>query len=119
MKGRRKARSVAHRESSPLPMPCALRRTSGGGGAFLRYPLHLAAVVLEALGTLEGILVRVHDQVPFIVIFVRNLDSIEGNSDVLFAQPKKATDADDERGHLAIAIDKHILDLAHLVFVRL
>src|SRR4029450_5527457 len=117
MKGRRKARSVAHRESSPLPIPRSLRRTSGGGGASLRYPLHLAAVVLEALGTLEGILVRVHDQVPFIVIFVRNLDSIDGNGDILFAHPKKAADADDERCHLAVAIDKHILDLADLAVV--
>src|SRR4029434_7043278 len=119
MKGRRKARSAARRESSPLPIPWSLRRTSGGGGAFLRYPLHLAAIVLEALGTLEGIVVRVHDQVPFIVIFVRNLDSIEGNSDVLFAEPKKAADADDERGHLAVAIDKHVHDLADLVVLRI
>jgi hypothetical protein len=40
----------------PLPIPRSLKRTSGGSGAFLRYPLHLAAVVLEALGILEGIL---------------------------------------------------------------
>src|SRR6266511_2349251 len=107
MKGRRKAISAAFRASSPLSIARSLRRT-GGDEALLRYPLHLAAIVLEALGTLEGILVRVHDQVPFIIVFVRNLDAIEGNGDVLFAQPKKAADADDERGHLAIAINKHV-----------
>src|SRR2546429_4971402 len=119
MKGRRKARSAARRESSPLPIPRSLRRTSGGGGAFLRYPLNLAAVVLEALGTLEGILVRVHDQIPFIVIFVRSLKSIERNGDVLFAYPKKAAHADDEHGRLALAIDEHVHDLADLVILRI
>src|SRR6266511_640005 len=119
MKGHRKARSAARRESSTLPISRSLRRTPGGGGALLRYPLHLAAVVPEDLGILEGILGRVHDQVPFIIIFVRNLDSIEGNGDVLFAHAKEAADADEESARLALAIDEHVHDLADLVVLRI
>jgi hypothetical protein len=90
-----------------------------GGGASLRYPLHLAAIVFEALGILERILVRVHDQVPFVIIFVRDSDSIEGNGDLFFAHSKKAADADDECGRFALAIDEHVHDLADLVVLRI
>src|SRR5262245_25018242 len=33
--------------------------------------------------------------------------------------PKKTTDADDERGHLAVAIDEHVHDLADLAVLRI
>jgi hypothetical protein len=101
-----------------LPVIPSLRRRAGGGGGFLRYPFHLAAIVLEAFGSFEGVLGRVHDQIPFVVVLVGELHRIEGNRDVLFARPKKTADADDERGRFAALIDKHVHDLADLVVLR-
>jgi hypothetical protein len=79
---------------------------------WLATPGHRVPIIFEAFGIFEGILRRVHHQVPFVVVLVGELDRIEGNRDVLFARPKKAADADDERGRLAALIDKHVHDLA-------
>src|SRR5262249_31208634 len=95
---------------------CWFLRTSGGE-LLLRTPRHRVTVVFEALGVLERILARVHDQIPLVIVLVRDLDGIEGDRDVLFAHPEKTADADDERGGLALAVDQHIHDLTDLAVV--
>src|SRR5436190_18529672 len=105
-----------------LPTCCSIsERTSSGRrwspGVF-RHPLHLAAVVLEAFGTFKGVFVRVHYQVPLVIVLVGDLDGIEGNRDVLFAHPEETADAEDEGSGSALAIDEHIHDLADLTVVR-
>src|SRR5262249_44727887 len=92
-------------------------RGAGRRRGLFRYPCHRVAVVLEALGVLEPVLGRVHDQIPLVIVLVRDLDGIEGDGDVLFAHPEKTADADDERGGLAVAVDEHVHDLADLAVV--
>src|SRR5262245_9330400 len=98
------------------PLRGSSRRTGRRRGLFW-HPRHRVAVVFEALRAFEGILGRVHDQVPLVIVLVRDLDGIEGDGDVLFAHPEKAADADDERGGLALTVDEHIHDLADLAVV--
>src|SRR5262245_19590756 len=61
----------------------------------------------------------IHYLVPLTIIFVRDLDRTEGNGHVLFARPKEAADADDERGCLAVVIDEHVHHLADLAVLRI
>ena len=86
MKGRPRPRGrPCKRKKDYLLLATRSRRWRGarGRGALLRHPLHLAAIILEAFGAFEGVFVRVHDQVPLIIVLVGDLDGIEGNGDVL------------------------------------
>src|SRR5262245_40203783 len=85
----------------PLSVGWFLR--TSGGGLLLRHPRHRVTVVFEALGVLERILARVHDQIPLVIVLVRDLDCVEGDGHVLFAHPEKTADAEDARGGPALA----------------
>src|SRR5262249_43818397 len=97
--GQRDRRGHPAARKSPLSVAWFLRTSCGG--LLLRHPRHRVAVVFEALGVLQRILARVHDQIPLVIVLVRDLDRVEGHGDVLFAHPEKTADADDERGGLA------------------
>src|SRR5262245_42051021 len=84
----------------------------------LGHSLGLAAVVLVPGRSVQGVLGRVHDQVPLVVLLCA-LDGMERHRDVLFASAEEASDADDERAHTAFLINQDIHNLADFVVVRI
>src|ERR1700734_394341 len=67
---------------------------------------------------LQLVLRRVHDEVPFVLIFGRYAHGVEGHGNILLASAEKPANADDERGHLAGLVDQNVHDLADLGVLR-
>src|SRR3984893_3632306 len=107
-----------------MPFLPAWPRGGGGGLArgrrgFLRYPCHVGPIVFESLRTLQSIFGGIHYEVPFVVVFSRCVDGVEGNRNILLTHSKKSADPDDERGRFAFTIDEDVHDLADLVIFRI
>ena len=99
---------------------CDLRKSPGlaPGGLFrgpqLRLvgnPLGLVAIVFVARRAFQGVLGRIHDQPPLVVLLLA-LDRTERYSNVFFSSTEKTANTDDEGVDAAFLIYKHVDDLA-------
>src|SRR6185369_16212946 len=113
------------RDNGTLKLPVGRSRcrrvllSAGRGRLLFGYPRHIGAVVLEALGALEGILCGVHHEIHLVVISLLHLHRVERHRHILLAGAQKSANADDERGSLSVLVEQHIHDLADLVVRRI
>src|SRR5437764_13988060 len=87
--------------------------TPNGPGAVLRHPVLRIAIVLKTTSALQHLLGRVHDGIPA-VVFLLEMDGVEGNRYILLARAEETTNPDDDRDVLSFMVHQHVHDFADL-----
>ena len=73
----------------------------GGVLLLIGNPCRKLPVIFEPGRAFQIVFGRVHDQAPFVVVLVGDMDGVERNGDVFFAGTQETADADDQRSHPA------------------